>query len=136
MEKVLIIGCQKTMNEICVGCSRCMVGFNRREGTFALYEDEPAELIGLLSCGGCPGQGIVMRLAQLKLWNTPLGEIPTTVHVAPCLANHCPYAATLLAKIKAVAGVRVIEGAHPYSPVNVFAPEQAAKDAPPAPHAE
>lgn len=122
MEKILIVGCQKTMNEICVGCSRCLVAFNRREGAFELYEDTDAQLIGLLSCGGCPGQGIVMRLAQMKLWNAPVQEMPTTLHVAPCLGNHCPYAKTIIDKIKTVAGVRVIEGAHPYNPMDIFKP--------------
>lgn len=122
MEKVLIVGCQKTMNEICVGCSRCMVGFNRREGAFELYDGEDAELIGLLSCGGCPGQSIVMRLAQMKLWNAPMNEQPTKLHVAPCLDLHCPYAETIVGKIKKVAGIDVIRGAHPYSPMDIFKP--------------
>lgn len=122
MEKILIVGCQKTMNEICVGCSRCMVGFNRREGAFEFYEDVDAELIGLLSCGGCPGQAIVMRLAQMKLWNSPMDEMPTALHIAPCLTNHCPYAETIIKKIKAVSGIPVYEGAHPYTPMDIFKP--------------
>ncbi len=122
MEKILIVGCQKTMNEICVGCSRCMVAFNRREGTFELYEGVDAEIIGLLSCGGCPGQAIVMRLAQMKLWNAPMAELPTVLHVAPCLGNYCPHANRIIEKIKSVAGIKVIEGAHPYTPSEIFAP--------------
>ena len=77
MEKILIIGCRNTMDDVCVGCSRCMVAFNRREGSFERYKDQEAELIGLLNCGGCPGASIVTRLMQVKLWNMPLGEQPT-----------------------------------------------------------
>lgn len=123
MEKVLIIGCMNTMNEICVGCSRCLVAFNRRAGVFERYGPDD-QVLGLLSCGGCPGQGIVVRMAQFNLWNKPLGERPTTVHIAPCLADHCPHADTLIAKIKAKAGVEVVEGTHPYIPADIFAPPQ------------
>ena len=70
MEKVLIVGCKRAMDDVCIGCSRCFVGFNRREGDFAQYKDEPdAQIMGLLSCGDCPGATIVTRLAQVKLWN-------------------------------------------------------------------
>lgn len=120
MEKILIIGCKKTMDDVCIGCSRCMVAFNRRVGLFDRY-DEDAELMGLLNCGDCPGASVVTRLAQVKLWNTPLEEKPTKVHVAPCIADHCPHYDDLVTKIKAKAGVEVIEGTHPYMPSDVFA---------------
>jgi predicted metal-binding protein len=121
MEKILIIGCKHSMDDVCIGCSRCMVGFNRREGEFSRYSAEDAELIGLLNCGDCPGASIVMRLAQMKLWNEPMGEKPTKVHIGPCLALHCPNAETIVNKIKAKSGIEVIEGAHPYLPENIFA---------------
>ncbi len=64
---------------------------------------------------------MVTRLAQAKLWNAPLNERPTAVHVAPCILDHCPHSQTLLAKIKAKAGIPVVEGTHPYLPANIFA---------------
>jgi len=121
MEKVLIVGCKNTMDDVCIGCSRCMVGFNRKEGEFERYREEGAELMGLLGCGGCPGASIVMRLAQMKLWNAPMSENPTKIHVAPCLAMHCPYKDVIIQKIKAKAGVEVVEGTHPYLPSDIFA---------------
>ncbi len=121
MEKILIVGCKKTMNSICIACSRCLVGFNRREGAFEAYKDKEAELIGILDCGDCPGQGIVMRLAQTKLWNAPMNEMPTKIHIGPCLAQHCPHKDVIIAKIKAKSGIEVVEGAHPYIPADIFA---------------
>jgi len=121
MEKILIIGCKRAMDDVCIGCSRCLVGFNRREGDFAMYKDKEAELLGLLNCGDCPGATVVTRLAQVKLWNAPMGEKPTKVHLAPCILDHCPYKDTIIKKIKAKAGVEVIEGTHPYKPENIFA---------------
>jgi len=122
MEKILIIGCKLTMDDVCIGCSRCLVGFNRRVGAFAAYAGQDAQLLGLLGCGGCPGAAIVPRLAQMKLWNAPMQETPSKVHIAPCIADHCPYKDTIIAKIKAKSGVEVIEGAHPFLPVDVFKP--------------
>ena len=121
MEKVLIVGCRKTMDNVCIACSRCMVGFNRREGEFARYKESGAELVGLLNCGDCPGSGIITRLAQVKLWNAPVGEKVTKVHVAPCLVDNCPHAGAIMDKIRNKAGVEVIEGTHPYKPVDIFA---------------
>ncbi|GAB7022506.1 CGGC domain-containing protein [Salidesulfovibrio brasiliensis] len=121
MEKVLIIGCKNTMDDVCIGCSRCMVGFNRREGEFEEYKDKDAELIGLLSCGGCPGAGIVTRMAQVKLWNAPMNEKPTVIHIAPCLSQHCPNKDEIIKKILAKSGIDVIEGTHPYMPADIFA---------------
>lgn len=120
MEKILIVGCKKAMNDACIGCSRCLVAFNRKEGEFSLYKDIDVQIIGLLNCGDCPGAIIVTRLAQFSLWNKPLGEIPTKVHIAPCLIDHCPYKDIIFNKIKNKSGIEVIEGTHPYIPQNIF----------------
>ena len=109
------------MDNVCIGCSRCMVGFNRREGTFSRYKDQEAEIIGLLSCGDCPGAAIITRLAQVKLWNAPVDEKPTKIHVGPCLVDHCPYGDEIVAKIQAKSGIEVIGGTHPYILENIFA---------------
>lgn len=121
MEKILIIGCKRAMDDVCIACARCLVGFNRRAGAFEAYEGKDAQVIGLLNCGDCPGAAIVPRLAQFALWNAPMDEKPTKVHLGPCIVDHCPHKETLIAKIKAKVAVEVIEGAHPYIPENVFA---------------
>ena len=121
MEKILIIGCKRAMDDVCIGCSRCLVGFNRREGEFVRYKDMEAEILGILNCGDCPGAGIVTRLAQVNLWNAPFEEKPTVIHLGPCLVDHCPYKETIINKIKAKAGIPVIEGTHPYIPADIFA---------------
>lgn len=121
MEQVLIIGCKRVMDNVCIACSRCMTAFNRREGEFARYKDKEAQLVGILNCGDCPGAAIVPRLAQMKLWNKPLGVGVDKVHVAVCLTDHCPYKDDIIKKIKKKAGVEVIEGTHPYIPENVYA---------------
>lgn len=125
MEKVLIVGCKKAMDDVCIGCSRCLVAFNRREGYFELYQDEEAEVIGLLNCGDCPGATVVTRLAQFNLWNMPMRERPTAIHIGPCIVSHCPHARAVIDKIRAAVAVPVVEGTHQYLPKNLFAPDQA-----------
>lgn len=122
-EKILIIGCKNIMDSICIACSRCMVAFNRRVGAFEDYKDKDAEIMGILSCGGCPGSAVVVRMAQCKLWNAPLGEKPTKIHIGPCLADNCPHKEAIIAKIVAKCGCDVEEGTHPYAPNDIFAPD-------------
>jgi predicted metal-binding protein len=122
MEKILIVGCQKTMNEICIACSRCTVACNRKEGEFARYKDSDVQLLGILSCGGCPGAAASVRLTQFKLWNAPMKELPTKVHIGNCLANLCPNRSTLLPMIQSLVGVEVIVGTHPYGSADLFKP--------------
>jgi predicted metal-binding protein len=50
---------------------------------------------GFLNSGGCPGTAAGIRLIQFKLWNAPMGELPTKIHLGNCLANNCPYRDTL-----------------------------------------
>ncbi len=108
------------MNDICIACSRCQVGFNRKEGEFARYAGNDAEIIGMLNCGDCPGGAVVTRMVQLKLWNTPMNEQPTKIHIAPCILSGCPYKDELIDTIRSKAGIEVIEGTHPYKPEMVF----------------
>ena len=43
------------MDDVCIACSRCMVGFNRKVGEFNRYKDQDAELVGILNYADCPG---------------------------------------------------------------------------------
>jgi len=121
MEKILIVGCKRAMDDVCIGCSRCMVGFNRRAGEFERYKDQDAELIAMINCGDCPGATIITRLAQIKLWNKAVDETITKIHIGPCIVDHCPHKDIIIGKIKAKSGVEVIEGCHPYKPSDIFA---------------
>ena len=55
MPKVGILGCESTtrdMDCVMIGCFGNMRG---RQGMFERYtEDDPPELVGIISCGGCP----------------------------------------------------------------------------------
>jgi predicted metal-binding protein len=120
MDRLLVVGCKKTIDVVCVGCSRCLVSFNRREGHFRRYADSEAELIGVLSCGDCPGSTLIPRLALMKLWNAPLDAMPTRIHVAPCLVNLCPHAESIIDRMEVRCGIEIIVGTHPYQMETIF----------------
>ncbi len=104
------------------GGGKCFRAFHRREGAFDIYrEDDNAEIVGFANCGDCPGATIVTRLAQVNLWNKPMEEKVTKIHIGPCITDHCPFKDVIINKIKAKSGVEVIEGTHPYKPDNIFA---------------
>lgn len=123
MEKILVVGCKKVMDEACIACSRCMVAFNRRIGAFAAYKDTDAELVGMMHCGDCPGVALGQRLVQMHLWNKPMQEQPTQVHVASCITDSCPYRRKLINTLTERSAVPVVEGAHPFRPAGLFASE-------------
>lgn len=91
MEKALIVGCDNCMIDDCVACYPCIKALNNKEGEFA---DLPADaqLIGLVSCGGCPGTTtIVARLNQFNKWvlGTDPSDLPTKIYVGNCIQG-CP----------------------------------------------
>jgi predicted metal-binding protein len=117
---IAVLSCKNIKDETCIGCQRCLMAFDKKEGEFERYKDTDAKLRALVHCGGCPGTSPVLRLVQLKTWMAPMGEIIDAVHIGTCLLDNCPYKETIISKVKAKAGVEVIEGTHPYKPVKVF----------------
>jgi len=61
MKKIGIIRCMQT-EDICPGTKDFKA---IKEGTSAFEETGPAELVGFVSCGGCPGDKVVKRAEKL-----------------------------------------------------------------------
>ena len=119
MKKIGIIICGRYKD---CGGGKCLRSMQEHVGGFAIYpKDVALQLVGYSYCGDCPGVAIVTRLIQLSLWNAPLNEKPTAIHIGPCIIDHCPYAETIIKKIRAKAGIPVYEGTHPYKPEDIFA---------------
>jgi len=118
---IAVMGCKNIKDETCIGCQRCLLAFQRKEGEFARYADNPdARLVALFHCGGCPATSPVLRMVQLRDWMTPMGEKVDVVHLGTCIKNHCAYKDQLMQVVQAKAGIEVVEGSHPYVPMNVF----------------
>jgi predicted metal-binding protein len=117
---VAVLSCKNIKDDVCIGCHRCLLAFDKKEGEFERYKGTDAKLRALIHCGGCPGTSPVVRMVNLKTWMAPMGETIDAVHIGTCLLDNCPYKDTIIQKVKAKAGVEVIEGSHPYRPVQVF----------------
>ena len=55
--------CVKTY--ICPG-GKCLRALRNREGAFDIYKGKEVELVGLISCGGCPGGYLEVAPAKMK----------------------------------------------------------------------
>ena len=57
--KVGIITCENRclMAAMCAG-GKCLRALRNREGAFSIYQGKELELVGFISCGGCPGGNI------------------------------------------------------------------------------
>jgi len=118
---VAILACKNIKDESCFGCHRCLMAFDKREGEFERYKDNPdVRLRAILHCGGSPGMAPVNRLANLKTWMAPMGETIDGIHVGTCLIKNCPHKDTILVNVKEKTGVEVIEGSHSYMPPTIF----------------
>jgi predicted metal-binding protein len=119
MEKVLIVGCENCMIDDCAACYPCIKALNNREGEFA---DLPADaqLVGLVSCGGCPGTTtIIARLNQANKWisGTDPKDLPTQIFIGNCIQG-CPNKDKIIQKIEdaSAATITTTKGTHHKTP--------------------
>jgi len=120
--RIAIMGCKQIKDETCIGCQRCLTAFHRREGEFARYAGvDDARIVAIFHCGGCPATSPVLRMVQLRDWMAPMGEKVDVLHLGTCVMNHCEYRDSLVEAVRKKAGIEVVEGTHPYAPMNVFA---------------
>jgi predicted metal-binding protein len=117
---IAVISCKNIKDDICIGCHRCLTGFDKKEGEFERYQNTDAKLKAVLHCGGCTGSSTVLRMASLKAWMALMDESVDAIHLGTCLIDNCPHKDELLQKVKAKAGVDVIEGSHPYRAKQIF----------------
>ncbi|MBU2590506.1 MAG: CGGC domain-containing protein [Nitrospinae bacterium] len=80
MKKVGIIRCQQT-EDICPGTADFKAAL---KGRFAFEKTGPVEIVGFVSCGGCPGKRAVPR-AQMMI-----GRGAEIIVLASCLARGNP----------------------------------------------
>ena len=106
--KIGIIICDRYRN--CAG-GKCLRAMRNREGAFDIYsKDEPLEIVGFTSCGGCPG-GNVEYTAEEMIKNG--AEV---IHLATGLVvgyPPCPRISHFKNFIEEKYKTKVIIGTHP-----------------------
>jgi predicted metal-binding protein len=108
MKKIGIIICDRYRS---CGGGKCFRALRERQGGFARYApDEPIEVVGFSSCGGCPGGNVEYVPAEF------LKNGCDAVHLATGLVvgyPPCPNIRQFKAFIEKHYGVPVIIGTHP-----------------------
>ena len=117
MKKIAILRCLRS-NDVCTGAS-CMQAFNRKQGTFARYGDEPVELMAYWSCNGCDDchlhnqEGIEEKLRCIASLEVD------AVHVGVCTKHRdaegtwvtCRKILGICERLRE-AGIEIVEGTH------------------------
>jgi Predicted metal-binding protein len=99
--KIGIIRCQQT-EDFCPGTADFKAA---KEGTFAFQETGPVEIIGFVSCGGCPGKRAVARAKMM------VDRGAEAIVFASCMAKGNPisFPCPHFEKIKEATGKKVGE---------------------------
>lgn len=106
--KVGIIICDRYKN--CAG-GKCFRAMKNREGAFNIYsKDEPLEIVGYTTCGGCPGGNIEYTPEEM------IKNGAEVIHLATGLVvgyPPCPYITHFKEFIEDKYKVKVVVGTHP-----------------------
>ena len=108
MTKIGIIICGRYQT---CGGGKCFRALRERRGSFARYApDEPVDVVGYATCGGCPGGNIEYVPEEIKKNGAEV------IHLATCfLVGYPPCADTARFKafIETAFGLPVVIGSHP-----------------------
>jgi predicted metal-binding protein len=98
----------------------CFGNLRGRQGKFEQYpEDDPPELVGIISCGGCPTafgtDRIWQKVEALKEYGIE------ALHLTSCLVQVCPFTQEFVDTIrKEYPEIKVVEGTHPFHDLQAF----------------
>ncbi|MBS4029912.1 MAG: CGGC domain-containing protein [Clostridiales bacterium] len=112
MSRVGILTCSNATGEL--GCSSvsCLRDLRKREGEFARYSaDEPLDLVGIISCPGCPTmvgpEKLLQRIRGLTEFRID------AIHLSYCLMALCPFKQKYLTALREhFPKIQIIEGTH------------------------
>jgi predicted metal-binding protein len=108
MARIGIMICDR--ERTCIG-GKCFMAIRERAGIFGKYpRGEPIEVVGYVTCGGCPGERLERAPAMLKSYGAE------EIILASCfLAGYppCPYLKDFVQYIQGYVGIPVTVGSHP-----------------------
>ena len=109
MKKVGIIRCQQT-EDLCPGSTDFVMAAS---GKGAFEQTGAAEIIGFVSCGGCPGKRAVARAAMLKARGAEAVFLASCIKKGTPIGMPCPnYEAMKAAIEKKLEGLPLIDWTH------------------------
>ena len=107
MKKIGIIICDRY--HTCAG-GKCFRALKERAGGFARYGDEPVELVGYTTCGGCPGGNVEYAPEEMKNSGAEVVHLATGLVVG---YPPCPHLDHFREFIPLKYGMEVVMGTHP-----------------------
>ena len=120
MPKVGILGCDATTREMDCVMIGCFGNLRGRQGMFEQYtEDDPPELVGIISCGGCPtalgADRVWQKVKALKEYGIE------ALHLTSCLVQVCPFTEDFIKAIrKEYPDLQIVQGTHPFHDLDAF----------------
>lgn len=96
MKKAGIIRCQQT-EDMCPGTTDFNVA---AQGTLAFVATGPCEIVGFVSCGGCPGKRAVSRAKMLKDRGADVIALASCMGKGNPVGMPCPHFEALKAAIQ------------------------------------
>lgn len=109
MKKAGIIRCQQT-EDLCPGTTDFKVAST---GTLAFQEIGPCEVVGFVSCGGCPGKRAVSRAKMLKDRGAEVIFLASCIKKGNPIAMPCPnYEAMKAAILKKIEDIPLVDWTH------------------------
>ncbi|RKX84514.1 MAG: CGGC domain-containing protein [Spirochaetes bacterium] len=106
--KIGILICDRYRN--CAG-GKCFKAMRKREGAFEIYkDDEPLEIAGYTTCGGCPGGNIEYAPEEMIKNGAEVIHFATGFIVG---YPPCPYIGYFKNFIEEKYGIKVVVGTHP-----------------------
>ena len=89
---------------------KCLRALRQREGAFSAYAGSNVELVGITSCGGCPGGNIEYAPEEMKRNGAEVVHLATGFVVG---YPPCPHLDHFVRFIPEKYGLRVVVGTHP-----------------------
>lgn len=108
MKRIGIIICARYKD---CGGGKCFRALRERRGAFSIYPaDEPVEIVGYSTCGGCPGGNIEYVPAEFKKNGADAIHLATGLVVG---YPPCPSILQFKSFIEAAYGLPIVVGTHP-----------------------
>lgn len=105
--KIGIIICDRYKS---CACGKCLKSLNLRHGAFERYKGEEVELVGITSCGGCPGGNIEYAPEEMKKNGAEIVHLATGLIVG---YPPCPRINQFKEFIETKYNLEVVIGTHP-----------------------
>jgi len=109
--KIGILTCSSTTKVLDCPGSACLKDMYDRKGAFAEYRDQDIELVGIISCNGCPTLGgeeiILPKIDALAHYGAD------RIHLTYCMMVLCPFVKKYIKVIKEkYQSLNLVEGTH------------------------